>query len=75
MAHRYPAFVPMHSVCTELGEVSRTHIYELVNRGDLIKINTGRRSFITGASLADYVDRLTKAAGGQMVDDEELALK
>jgi hypothetical protein len=45
-----------------LGGVGRTTIYELVKRGELVKVNIGRRGFITSDSLARYVNRLTEAA-------------
>jgi predicted DNA-binding transcriptional regulator AlpA len=54
--------IPIPTVCAELGGVSRTTVYELVNRGELVKVNIGRRGFITGESLAAYVDRLSEAA-------------
>ena len=41
---------------------SRTTIYELVDRNELVKVKIGRRSFITAESLAAYVDRLSEVA-------------
>jgi uncharacterized Fe-S cluster-containing radical SAM superfamily enzyme len=74
MAKRtYPAFVPIDTARTELGGISRPSVYTLVNRGELVKVNVGRRGFITGDSLASYVDRLTTAAVAETADDEELA--
>ena len=54
--------VPIPDVCSELGGVSRTTVYDLANRGELVKVNIGRRGFITGESLAAYVNRLSEAA-------------
>lgn len=54
--------VAIESTREALGGVSRTTIYELVNRRELVKVNIGRRGFITAASLAAYVGRLAKAA-------------
>ena len=54
--------VPIPDTCSKLGGVSRTTIYALVNEGELVKVNIGRRGFITAESLAAYVDRLTEAA-------------
>jgi hypothetical protein len=54
--------VPVPAACTALGGVSRTTVYALVNQGELVKVNIGRRGFITAESLAAYVDRLTEAA-------------
>jgi predicted DNA-binding transcriptional regulator AlpA len=46
----------------ELGGIGHTTIYDLIKRGELRKVNIGRRGFITSESLAAYVDRLTEAA-------------
>jgi predicted DNA-binding transcriptional regulator AlpA len=54
--------IPIPTVCEELGGVSRPTVYALVNRGELVKVNIGRRGFITGESLAAYVNRLSEAA-------------
>lgn len=43
-----------------LGGIGHTTIYDLINRGELVKVNIGRRSFITAESLAAYVDRLSE---------------
>jgi predicted DNA-binding transcriptional regulator AlpA len=54
--------IPIPTACAELGGVSRTTVYDLVNRGELVKVNIGRRGFIIGESLAAYVNRLSEAA-------------
>jgi hypothetical protein len=54
--------VPYDDARTELGGIGRTMLYELVERKELIKVNIGRRGFITAKSLAAYVDRLSEAA-------------
>ena len=54
--------VPIPSACSALGDVSRTTVYDLVNQGELVKVNIGRRGFITTKSIAAYVDRLSQAA-------------
>jgi hypothetical protein len=54
--------IPIPRSCARLGGVSRTTLYELVNQGHLVKVNIGRRGFITAKSLAEYVDRLSAAA-------------
>lgn len=41
-----------------LGGIGRTTIYELVKQGEIVKVNLGRRAFITSESLDAYVDRL-----------------
>lgn len=53
--------VPIPGAQATLGGLSRTTIYELVKSGDLVKVNIGRRGFITAKSLAAYVDRLSEA--------------
>jgi Helix-turn-helix domain len=54
--------VPIPTACAELGGVSRTTVYDLVKNCELVKVNIGRRGFITGESLAAYVNRLSAAA-------------
>jgi site-specific recombinase XerD len=56
------AGVHIKAVADKLGGVSRTTVYDLVNRRELVKVNIGRRGFITGESLAAYVGRLSEAA-------------
>ncbi|MCV7100918.1 MULTISPECIES: helix-turn-helix domain-containing protein [Mycobacterium] len=45
-----------------LGGIGHTTIYDLIKRGELVKVNIGRRGFITTESIAAYVDRITEAA-------------
>jgi Helix-turn-helix domain len=59
---REQLLIPIPGTCSALGGVSRTTVYDLVNQGQLVKVNIGRRGFITAKSLADYVDRLSEAA-------------
>ena len=40
--------VPVPNACAQLGGVSRTTIYELVKQRELVKVNIGRRGFISG---------------------------
>ena len=50
-----------------LGGIGHTTIYELINQGQIVKVNIGRRGFITSESLEAYVDRLSMSgasAGG-----------
>jgi predicted DNA-binding transcriptional regulator AlpA len=54
--------VTIQDSCSELGGISRTTLYSLVNQGELVKVSIGRRSFVTAESLAAYVDRLAEAA-------------
>ena len=46
----------------ELGGIGHTTIYDLINRRELVKVNIGRRSFITAESLTAYVDSLSETA-------------
>jgi hypothetical protein len=45
-----------------LGGIGHTTLYELIKSGELVKVNIGRRSFITSESLAAYVQRLSGAS-------------
>ena len=45
-----------------LGGIGNTTIYDLINKGELVKVNIGRRAFVTAESLAAFVDRLTEVA-------------
>lgn len=54
--------LPYSEAMAALGGISRTTLWELVNRGELVRVNIGARSFITAKSIAEYVDRLTAAA-------------
>jgi hypothetical protein len=45
-----------------LGQLGRTKVYQLVDAGELTKVNIGRRGFITAASIEAYVNRLQEAA-------------
>lgn len=47
---------------SELGGIGHTTIYDLIARGELVKVNIGRRAFVTAESIAAYVDRLSEAA-------------
>ena len=50
--------VAIADATAELGGVSRSTIYDLVNQGHLTKVNIGRRGFITAESLDGYVESL-----------------
>lgn len=54
--------LPYEEAQAKLGGIGRTTLWELVNRGQLVRVNVGRRAFITAKSLAAYVDRLSAAA-------------
>ncbi|SHZ99820.1 Uncharacterised protein [Mycobacteroides abscessus subsp. abscessus] len=44
-----------------LGGIGLTKVYQLINDGELVKVNIGRRGFITRKSIEAYVDRLAAA--------------
>ena len=60
---------PINGACAALGGVGRTKIYELVNRGELMKVSIDRRSFIVTESLVTYVGRLAEEAASAPIDD------
>jgi hypothetical protein len=47
----------------ELGGIGHTTMYDLIKRHEVVKVNIGRRSFITAESLAAFLDRLNEVAG------------
>jgi hypothetical protein len=56
------AIVPIPESQAYLGGIGLTKLYDLVKRGELVKVNIGRRGFITMKSLEAYVDRNIEAA-------------
>ena len=52
-----------------LGEISRQTVYNLVERGDLRRVNLGRRAFITGESIEHLLCVLKR--DGRRGDDDE----
>lgn len=48
-----------------LGGIGRSTLYELITRGEVIKVNIGRRGFITADSLDAYVERLTSRSAAR----------
>ena len=56
-----PLLVPVPDAQNQLGGISRTTLYELINAGELVRVNVGRRSFVTSESIAAYVNKLSKA--------------
>jgi len=53
--------VPVPETLYQLG-IGRTKLYDLFERGDLVPVKIGRRTFITQRSIYEYVDRLTTEA-------------
>ena len=62
--------LPMPDTMRALGGIGRTKLYELVNDGDITKVNIGSRSFITAESLEAYLERLVAGAQGNSADDD-----
>lgn len=56
---RTPALTSIPEARAYLGGLGATKLYALVNAGELVKVNIGRRGFITVKSLERYVDRLS----------------
>jgi hypothetical protein len=54
--------LPYDEARSALGGIGRTTLWELVNRGEITRVNVGRRGFITAKSIAAYVDRLSASA-------------
>lgn len=57
-----PLLVTQGEALALLGGIGRTKLWDLVNHGEIVRVNVVRRSFITVKSVAAYVDRLTQAA-------------
>ena len=54
--------VPLDEAMHQLGDIGRTKLYELIDDGEIVRVNVGRRSFVLSESIAAYVDRLAEAA-------------
>lgn len=62
MATPEKRLVPITEARQVLGGIGTTTIYELFKRGELTKVNIGRRGFVTSDSLAAFLDRLSEEA-------------
>lgn len=56
--------LPIPDAMRMLGDIGRTKAYELINDGEITKVNIGSRSFITAESLEMYLERLVAGAHG-----------
>lgn len=56
--------VPIPETRQRLGGIGNTTVYELIKRGEIVKVNIGRRGFITSESIDAYLDRLEAGIGG-----------
>lgn len=50
--------VPIPEAQIMLGDISRSHLYELIESNEIKKVNIGRRSFVTAESIHAFVARL-----------------
>lgn len=50
--------VPAFIVPSASGRLSRATIYRLIQRGELTKVNIGRRGFVTSDSIEAYIERI-----------------
>jgi predicted DNA-binding transcriptional regulator AlpA len=56
--------VPIPEVRRVLGGIGHTTVYELIKKGEIEKVNIGRRGFVTSESLEAYMDRLSAGPVG-----------
>jgi hypothetical protein len=61
-AENSPRLIPIDEARRQLGGIGHSKAYELIKAGELMKVNVGRRAFITAESLVAYVNRITEAA-------------
>jgi hypothetical protein len=54
--------LPIPDAMRMLGDIGHTKAYELINDGEITKVNIGSRSFITAESLEMYLERLVAGA-------------
>ncbi len=59
MQKQLAQLIPIATAQHELGGIGRTTIYELIDLGHLTRVRIGRRAFITGESIAAYIDAIT----------------
>jgi hypothetical protein len=52
--------VPIEDAQNELGGIGRTTLYRLIEDGHLVRARIGRRAFITGESIASYINSITQ---------------
>jgi predicted DNA-binding transcriptional regulator AlpA len=47
-----------------LGGIGHTTVYQLIKRGEIVKVNIGRRGFVTSESIEAFMDRLSATSVG-----------
>lgn len=75
MHDKFRPLVPVPEAMETLGGIGRTKFYDVVNAGELVKVNIGSRSFITAESLAAYLERLVSGARSDSASDSNGAGK
>lgn len=53
-----PTLVPMSEVGNQLGGLSRSTVYQLIDSGRLRRVTIGRRAFVTGRSIEQFLATL-----------------
>ncbi len=54
-----PTLIPLEAARKDrLGGISRSTLYALISEGELRRVNIGRRAFITGESIDNYLKGL-----------------
>jgi hypothetical protein len=54
--------VPYDEARHQLGGIGRTRFYQLIDEQKLVRVNIGRRGFVTAESIRQYVDSLAATA-------------
>lgn len=49
---------PIPTAQAKLGGIGRTKLYDLFDQGELVRVNIGRRAFVTQSSIDAYLSRL-----------------
>ena len=70
MTQHTAQLLSIQEACKSLGGIARSTLYELVNRGELEKVNIGRRGAITAASVSRYIERLVRLSAPDRPDAE-----
>lgn len=62
MDNAMPRLIPVTEARQVLGGIGHSLLYDLINRGEIVRVKLGARAFITSGSLIAYMDRLEAAA-------------
>ena len=58
MASTTQRLLSIQDACEQLGGIGKSMLYELIAKGDLTQCHIGRRAFVTGDSINQFVERL-----------------